>query len=122
MKRENNPASIFIHFANATVLKTSIVAVVDIPASHPGQVSRRRIVTTGNFPIDVPESMEEVLMRWKGDSGVEEARAQSRERRIAELEEKLRVIHTCATAYEVPKSLDAAELLGRMDRIRKELE
>lgn len=122
MKRENNPASIFMHFANATVLKASIVAVADIPAAHPGQTSRRRVVTTGNFPIDVPESMEEVLLRWKGDTGTEEARAQARERKIAELEEKLRVIRTCATGYEVPKSLDAAELLGRMDRIRKELE
>ena len=121
MKRENNPASMMAHFANASILKTAILAVVNIPGAYPNQPSRTRIVTAGSFPIDVPESLEEVLLRWKGEQGAEEARVQNLEKRVAELEGKLKRAQVSLTGFEIPKSLDAADLLARVDRALKEV-
>jgi len=120
MKRENNPASMMVHFANASILKTAILAVVSIPGAYPNQPSRTRIVTAGSFPIDVPESVEEVLLRWKGEQGTEEARVQGLESRVRELEGKLKRVQVALTGFELPKSLDAADLLARVDRALKE--
>jgi hypothetical protein len=120
MKRENNPASMMAHFANASILKTAILAVVSIPGAYPNQPSRTRIVTAGSFPIDVPESVEEVILRWRGDSGSDEVRIQRLEKRVVELETKLKLVGVSLTGFEVPKSLDAADLLARVDRALKE--
>jgi hypothetical protein len=120
MKRENNPASMMAHFANASILKSAILAVVNIPGAYPNQPSRTRIVTAGSFPIDVPESVEEVILRWRGDSGSDEVRIQRLEKRVVELETKLKLVGVALTGFEVPKSLDAADLLARVDRALKE--
>ena len=121
MSRENNPASMMVHFPNASILKTAILAVVEIPGAYPNQPSRTRIVTAGSFPIDVRESVEEVLARWRGDVGTDEARRQSLEHRVVELEGKLKRVQVALTGFELPTSLDAADLLGRVDRVLKEV-
>jgi hypothetical protein len=105
MKRENTTASSLMHFANASILKSAVVAVVEIPGAYPGHPSRRRIVTHGSFPIDVTESVEDVLVRWKGDIGAEEARRHALEARVAELETLLKRLKIIQDAEQLMKEV-----------------
>lgn len=90
MTRDNKTASQLVHFPNATLLKAAIVGVAIIPGAYPNQPARTRIITTGSFPVDVAESLEDVLICWRGDVGVEEARRQTLEARVLEMKMTLR--------------------------------
>lgn len=105
MKRDNNPASMFIHFPNATVLKSAIVGVAIIPGAYPNQPPRTRVITTGSFPVDVAETLDEVLIRWKGDVGVEEARRHALEARVLELETFVKKLQSITDAETLLKEV-----------------
>ena len=65
MKRENNMSSMFIHFPNASILRSAILGAVTIPGAYPGQANRTRLIVPGSFPVDVTLSLEEVLVCWR---------------------------------------------------------
>ena len=65
MKRENNMSSMFIHFPNASILRSAILGAVTIPGAYPGQATRTRLIVPGSFPVDVTLSLEEVFLKWK---------------------------------------------------------
>ena len=89
MKRENNMSSMFIHFPNASILRSAVLGAVTIPGAYPGQANRTRLIVPGSFPVDVTLSLEEVLVCWKGEQGEEDARRQRTEAENAELRQKI---------------------------------
>ena len=89
MKEEYNVSRTIVSFTNATLRRDCIMGVVTIPGAYPGNPPRTRIITPGSFPIDVPESHEEVIRRWRGTEGDEAARVQNLEQELNDARTRL---------------------------------
>ena len=82
MKEEYNVSRTIVSFTNATLRRDCIIGVVTIPGAYPGNPPRTRIITPGSFPVDVIESHEEVIRRWRGNEGEEAIRVQKLEQEL----------------------------------------
>jgi hypothetical protein len=118
MKRENNMSSMFIHFPNASILRSAVLGAVDIPGAYPGQANRTRLIVPGSFPVDVTLSIEEVLVCWKGEQGTEEARRQRTEAEHAEMSQKIKTAKGMLRGLTPDATLaDVTALLGAIERV-----
>lgn len=82
-------ARTLITFGNATLRRDCIMGVVTIPGAYPGNPPRTRLITPGSFPVDVPESHEEAVRRWRGSDGEESIRVRAQETELAAAQSKL---------------------------------
>lgn len=118
MKRENNMSSMFIHFPNASILRSAVLGAVTIPGAYPGQANRTRLIVPGSFPVDVTLSIEEVLVCWRGEQGEEEARRQTTEAEHHMMLHKIRTAKSIAGGLTLYATLDDAKaLLASIERV-----
>ena len=92
MNKENDVARTLVTFGNATLRRDCIFGVVTIPGAYPGNPPRTRIITPGSFPVDVPETHDEALMRWRGSDADEVLRVHGLEKELSELKVKMQNI------------------------------
>jgi hypothetical protein len=92
VNKENDVARTLVTFGNATLRRDCIFGVVTIPGAYPGNPPRTRIITPGSFPVDVPETHDEALMRWRGSDADEVLRVHGLEKELSELKVKMQNI------------------------------
>jgi hypothetical protein len=89
VKEEYNVSRTIVTFTNATLRRDCIMGVVTIPGAYPGHPPRTRIITPGSFPVDIPESHEEALRRWRGTEADEAVRVLAQQTELSALQVKL---------------------------------
>lgn len=89
MKEEYNVSRTIVTFTNATLRRDCIMGVVTIPGAYPGHPPRTRIITPGSFPVDISESHDEALRRWRGSEADEAIRVQALEQEANDLRIRL---------------------------------
>ena len=92
MKKENDVARTLVTFGNATLRRDCIFGVVTIPGAYPGNPPRTRIITPGSFPVDVAETHEEAVLRWRGSDADEVLRVHGIEKELSDLKVKMQNI------------------------------
>jgi hypothetical protein len=92
VNKENDVARTLVTFGNATLRRDCILGVVTIPGAYPGNPPRTRIVTPGSFPVDVPETHDEAVLRWRGSDADEVLRVHGLEKELSELKVKMQNI------------------------------
>lgn len=113
-------AKTLVSFSNATLRRDCIMGVVTIPGAYPGQPPRTRIITPGSFPVDVTESHEEAILRWRGAEAEEVLRIHGLEKELLMLKSKMQNIRNLAMGLTAEtKAEDTARLI---EAIRAQVE
>ncbi len=111
-----------ISFTNATLRRDCIMGIVTIPGAYPGHPPRTRVITPGSFPVDVAESHEEALRRWRGTEADEAIRVKDQQNALLKVTTQLNNVRNVLMGATSTTSLEDLQRIIAALRVQVEAE